>query len=163
MEKAEPAKTAKDDRQSGGNQLVDTSLRRFTGYNMKRAYLVIEADLQAVLKRHELRLTTFSALSIIASNPDMTQTQLATALSIERSGVVLIVDELENLELITRNRVPTDRRSHALRVTLAGMRRLEQAASDVARREAALFEGISQETLTELNRALSTIENGAAG
>ena len=67
-----------------------------------------------------LRQTTFSALATIIENPDITQTQLGHALSIERSGVVLIVDEMENADIITRNKVKTDRRSYALRATLKG-------------------------------------------
>lgn len=138
----------------------DGALRRHLGYRIKRAYLVIEADLQPVLSGHGLRLTTFSALTLIAANPDMTQSWLASALSIERSGVVAILDELEKKNLITRNRVPEDRRSHALRATLAGMRLAERAGADIARREELLASGLSASERDVLSRLLDRIETG---
>ena len=73
-------------------EIHDTALRSFTGYNLKRAYLVIEAKVHRILKDHDLRVTSFSALGIIIENPRLTQTALANALDIERSSTVVIVD-----------------------------------------------------------------------
>ena len=47
----------------------------------------------------------------------------------ERSNTVLIIDELEDAGLIGRHRVLTDRRSFALRATLAGMKRCRAAVA----------------------------------
>ena len=63
----------------------DGPLRRFAGYVVKRAYMAIQADFQEELAKLELRIATFSALMLIIDRPDMTQSQLAAALSIERS------------------------------------------------------------------------------
>ncbi|MCY0093738.1 MarR family winged helix-turn-helix transcriptional regulator [Hoeflea ulvae] len=101
-------------------QLAQTRLRQFVGYEMKMAYLLIQQDMLRILKPTGLRIVTFSALGIVVENPDISQTQLAQALQIERSGVVVIVDELENADLISRNKVEGDRRSYALRATLKG-------------------------------------------
>ena len=101
-------------------QLAQANLRQFVGYEMKLAYLLIHADMMRILKPTGLRIVTFSALGIVVENPDISQTQLAQALQIERSGVVVIVDELENADLISRNKVEGDRRSYALRATLKG-------------------------------------------
>ena len=58
----------------------------------------------------------------------MRQSQLADALAIERSNLVLIVDELELRELIFREPSKTDRRAYSLMTTLKGKRICEKAS-----------------------------------
>lgn len=143
-------------------EIDDAALREFAGYNMKRAYLTLHADLLAVLDAFGLRVTTYSALLLIAGNAGLTQSQLAQALNIERSGVVLIVDDLESRELITRDRVPGDRRSYALRATLAGRRLRDKAVAQVRAHEARLLAGMTRDERAELIRLLGMVERGAA-
>jgi DNA-binding MarR family transcriptional regulator len=122
-----PAGKAKKEASRAPEELDDTVLRRFVGYNLKRAYLTVHGDFIDRLAGLELRPTQFSALSLIVDNPDISQTELARALSIERSNTVLVVDDLESRELINRNRVKHDRRTYALRATLKGRRLRDQA------------------------------------
>ena len=137
---------------------ADLALRDFTGYALKRAYMAIQTDFTETLAPLELRVATFSALTLIIDRPDMTQSQLAAALSIERSGVVLIVDELEGRELITRNKVPTDRRTYALRATLAGRRLGEQARAAAMGHEARMLARLSPEERAQLHALLLRVE-----
>src|SRR4051794_33451838 len=101
---------------------LDAPLRAFVGYNIKRASEALRAHLNRVLKRFDLKIVTYSALTIICEHPGISQTQLADALSIERTRVVLLVDELEERGLITREKVRADRRAHSLEPTLHGRR-----------------------------------------
>lgn len=119
--------------------VTDRNLQQFIGYNMKRTFLIIQEDMARTLEPLGLRMMTFSTLAIIIENPDITQTQLAQALGIERSGVVVLVDELENAELISRNKVEGDRRSYALRPTLIGQKLWRNAQEQVHAHETALF------------------------
>ncbi|MGO4916438.1 MarR family winged helix-turn-helix transcriptional regulator [Pseudogemmobacter sp. W21_MBD1_M6] len=138
--------------------LSDSNLRQFAGYSLKRAYLVADADMRRMVATLGLRQTTFSALATIIENPDITQTQLGQALFIERSGVVLIVDELENAELITRNKVKNDRRSYALRVTLKGRRLWEKARAQVLAQEDRTFSALSANERAAFVDMLNRIE-----
>ena len=113
---------------------LDRALRDLVGYTMKRATNIIMADAARVLEPLGLRITTFSALSVICDTPDVTQSQLAASLNMERSNTVLIIDALEEAGLIGRHRVLTDRRSFALRATLAGTRRRRAAVLGGVRR-----------------------------
>lgn len=140
----------------------DAILREFIGYRMKRVYIALQGELLKTLGEFELRLSTFSALMLIVDRPDMTQSQLAQALSIERSGVVLIVDELEGRELISRNKVPTDRRTYALRATLAGVRLREKAMKAVAESEERTLSALSPAERAQLFDLLTRVESGAA-
>ncbi|MEZ5870493.1 MAG: MarR family winged helix-turn-helix transcriptional regulator [Nitratireductor sp.] len=144
------------------NRDADHSLRGFLGYNIKRANLVVQGEIRATLEKSGFRTASFSALVLICDTPDMTQTQLASALSIERSGVVLIVDDLENRDLITRNRVEGDRRTYALRATLAGIRMRDKVFAQVRDAEDRLIAGLGEDDITAAQRVLNHIEKMAA-
>lgn len=137
----------------------DETLRRFLGYHMKRAFNVIQADLTEVLKPLDLRMLTYTALVLIVDNPGLSQTQLAAAMDIERPNLVVIVDELEGRELIVREKVPTDRRTYALRATLAGQRLYKKAIDVCIAHEARLLVGIDDAARDTLVQTLSAIRN----
>jgi DNA-binding MarR family transcriptional regulator len=139
----------------------DPTLRQFVGYNLKRAYMVILEDLHRLLGDYELRLSTFSALALIADNPGIAQSGLAQALSIERSSTVVVVDDLEGRELISRNKVPGDRRSYALRVTLEGRRLLDRLQVAVQAHEDRLLRDLHADEREMLVSLLNRIERGS--
>lgn len=107
------------------------------GYNLKRSYLIVRGAADEALAPHGLRVVSFTALSVIVDNPGLAPSQLAEALAMERSNIVLIVDALETAELITRGRSRTDRRRQALMATVRGRRVRDRAAAEVAAAEAA--------------------------
>lgn len=150
-----PAKAQPDPR-----KVSDATLRQFMGYNLKRAYMTIFDDLHGILTAHELRLTTFSALALIFDNPDIAQGELAQALLIERSSVVVVVDDLEGRDLITRNKVPGDRRAYALRITLKGRRLLARLKEEIAAHEDRMFCNLTGEERAMLGTLLARIEGG---
>ena len=129
---------------------TDDMLRAFIGYNMKRSFIVVREDLHRVLEPLGLKVATFSALSVVVENPDISQSQLAQVLKLERSGMVVLVDSLEGDDLISRNRVPGDRRTYALRAAPKGRRLWEKARAVATAHEAALFGPV----LDEKERAL---------
>ncbi|MCB1335930.1 MAG: MarR family transcriptional regulator [Maritimibacter sp.] len=139
-------------------RISDATLRQFTGYTMKRAFNVVQADVNAVLEEFGLRMVTYSALAIVGDNPGLSQSQLAQALAIERPNLVVIVDELEGRDLVSRDRVPTDRRTYALQLTSEGARLLARATEAVRRHEARITEGLNAEEEAILVSALKKIE-----
>lgn len=118
---------------------TDMLLRQFIGYNMKRAYLQIQDDMAQSLEPFGLRVGTFSALAVIMGSPGISQTQLGQVLNIKRSGVVVVVDDLERAGAVERKPVLTDRRAYALHVTPAGKRLWKESEAAVRAHEAALF------------------------
>jgi DNA-binding MarR family transcriptional regulator len=137
---------------------LDRSLRQLVGYTMKRATNCMTADASRVLEPLGLRITTFSALSVICDTPDVTQSQLAASLNMERSNTVLIIDALEQAGLIGRHRVLTDRRSFALRATLAGTRRRRAAVAALEAHEDAMLSGLTAEERATLVALLRRID-----
>lgn len=137
--------------------ISDATLNSFLGYHMKRAFNIIQSDLNLTLKPFDLRMLTFTALTLIRDNPGLSQSQLADAMDIERPNMVVIVDELERRELIRRDRVPTDRRAYALTVTLAGHQLCDKAVTAIQTHEARLFANIDASARTQMVDALTTI------
>ena len=136
----------------------DTSLRRFTGYGMKRAFNAIQADVNRTLKPFGLRMVTFSALSVIAEKPGLSQAHLADALSIERPNLVVLVDELEQAGLIARDRQASDRRAYALTLTNEGARVLKRADAAVMAHDAHMTKALSKADRARLMDMLMAIE-----
>ena len=142
----------------GAIAVSDQMLRQLLGYNLKRAFNEIRADLTKTLAPFDLRMVTYSALTLIVENPGLRQSHLADALSIERPNLVIIVDELEQRELITREKVAGDRRAYALRATLAG-RRLQQKAHQADRaHEQRILKNMSHDEVQNLIASLQSIE-----
>ncbi len=140
-------------------RVSDETLQRFIGYHLKRTSNAVLGDLAKVLKPFDLRMITYTALVLIVDNPGMRQSQLAAAMDIERPNLVVILDELERRDLIIRDKVPTDRRAHALRATLAGHRLYDRTLKAVSAHEAALLDGIDRgalEALIEVARKIQT-------
>ncbi|OBY24910.1 MarR family winged helix-turn-helix transcriptional regulator [Leisingera sp. JC1] len=128
---------------------TDKLLHQFVGYNMKRAYMQIQDDMSETLAPLGLRIGTFSALAVVMGSPGISQTQLSQMLNIKRSGVVVVVDELERASVLERAPVEGDRRAYSLVVTPAGKRLWQKAEKAVQAHEAALFSGLNaQEVLT---------------
>lgn len=137
---------------------LDRHLRGYAGYNVKRASNIMQSNAAKALDTYGLRITTFSALCVIVDNPDVTQSQLAAALNMERSNTVLIIDALEEANLIGRFRVPTDRRSYALRATLAGIKRRDAAARALTAAEEERLAGLNLEERAQLMELLRRID-----
>ncbi len=126
----------------------DDAMRDFIGYGLKRAYLVVHKAATDVLQSHGLKVRSFSALCLIMANPGITPSRLAELLDIERSNLVVIVDDLEQNELINRTRDLHDRRRYALTATLRGRRLQQKVSAEVNASEA---RAMSQLTPAELD------------
>jgi DNA-binding MarR family transcriptional regulator len=142
------------------SEVTEQTLRDLLGYNIKRAFNVIQTDLTRALKPHDLRMITFSALVLIVDNPGLRQSQLADALALERPNLVGILDGLEARALITRDRVPTDRRAYSLQATLAGRQLSDAALRDVQAHEIRLLAGLTETERAQVIAAMRLVEQG---
>ncbi|MBT9385055.1 MarR family transcriptional regulator [Pseudooceanicola sp. CBS1P-1] len=145
-----------DHREASG--VEDTVLGNLIGYRMKRAYMQIQPEAQRVLAEDDLRVVSFSCLSIITDNPGIVQSELAEALQMERSNLVVVIDELEDRGLIARKKVPTDRRRYALTATLRGRRLRDRAALRVRQVEDAVVGCLDAEDRARLMAVLERLE-----
>src|SRR5919108_4628324 len=85
------------------------------------------------LKSLELRPAHFGVMTLIASHPGSTQTELVSESLIDPSSMVGVIDELEERGLAERRPHPSDRRKHAVHLTAKGRRTLDRALAVATR------------------------------
>jgi DNA-binding MarR family transcriptional regulator len=92
------------------------------GYTLRRAQMAVFQDIyRAFGKAGEgITLTQFSVMAVAADNPDITQTELAEVLAVERPRIVPILDRLEARGLAVRRVCGVDRRNRRISLTDAG-------------------------------------------
>ena len=108
------------------------------GYRLRRAQLVVVADLADALAPLGLRPVTFSVLVVVGGTPGLSQAAVCDALGVQRANFVALAVELERRGLVSREPSPTDRRQYALRLTPDGRRVLKRAWQVVDAHEARL-------------------------
>lgn len=134
-------------------------LEEFIGYNLKRAYVIVQSDFRRALGEDGFAPRVFSALSLVVQYPNVTQSGLARMLGIERSGLVAIVDELEGRGLLKRTDVPGDRRVQALVPTAKGKTTYDEARAAVRAHEDRLLSNLSDEEKATLMALLGKIRS----
>ncbi len=108
---------------------------------------------EATLDRLGLRSRHLVALTVLREHAPATQQSLASALAIDRTNLVGLLNELEADGYLVRRRSPEDRRRHIVELTPAGERALARAERALDRAEAELFHGLDEQeraTLREL-------------
>ena len=74
----------------------------------------------------------WGVLSTLAESGPLTQIELATTMSIDRTAMVYLIDELEAQTLVERVRSPQDRRAFLIHLTPGGRRAQRKAATALA-------------------------------
>jgi DNA-binding MarR family transcriptional regulator len=108
-----------------------------------------------------LRPPHFGLMTLIDSDPGLTQQELAKGSLIDPSSMVALVDELEELGYAERKPHPGDRRKHDVHLTAAGRKTLERAravATKTAKDILAPLNAGEVETLRQLLRKLAGAE-----
>ncbi len=121
-----------------------TDLEDLIGYNLKRAYIIVQSGFRDAQGEGGFSPRVFTALALTVKFPNITQSALARKMGIERSGLVAIVDELESKALLARARVPGDRRVQALVPTEAGQQAYDAAMASVRAHEQDVFSNMSE-------------------
>ena len=158
-----PPKAKKDfPANDGMDEHTSPLAESFIGYSIKRAYLLFHADFKAALGKDGITPRTFTALNFVVDHPNISQSDLARRLGVERSGLVAIVDEMERRGFVLRTAMPGDRRIQALVPTQAGREEAHRIAQVVKAREAEMMACLTAdevETLREILLKLRTQAN----
>ena len=99
---------------------------------------------------------------MVAVNPGSSQTALANRAGLNKSALVGIIDQLEQRDLVTRDRSTTDRRRYGVTVTAEGERVMQTLFAAVSREEQPIRDalgGADMATLLALlDRAIGALE-----
>jgi DNA-binding MarR family transcriptional regulator len=96
-------------------------------------------------------------MRILGAQPAITQQALASALSMQPSRLVALVDELETRGLIERRENPEDRRSYALHLTEKGRAMLEVIGRVGREHQQALLAALNEDEQRQLGVLLRRI------
>lgn len=119
------------DAEAGESPLIDD----LVGYNLKRVYMIFQSDFRTTLGADGPSPRVFSVLALIVGAPGITQSEVARRLGIERSGLVAIVDALQERGYAERTPIKGDRRVQALSPTEAGIAAYLSGADKIRRHE----------------------------
>ena len=106
----------------------------------------------------------WGVLSTLVESGPLTQIELATALAVDRTAMVYLIDELEERELVRRDRKPGDRRSFLINLTDHGRSTQRKAAAALSTGAEVLLEPLDEAERTQLVALLGAIvEHWQAG
>ena len=98
-----------------------------------------------------------AVLIAIDSQAPLSQQEVARRLGVDRTTMVLLIDELESKRLVQRRRDPGDRRKNVVALTDAGRTTLQKASSASAEAERRFLGPLSDDETTQLKEALRAI------
>ena len=133
------------------------------GYVLRRTQSAVFADFAGTFAKAGEALTPgeFGLLVLVERNSGLSQMALARALGIDRSTLVPILDRLQGRGLLLRHRSPTDGRTHALALTVAGSKSLARFTKLVRTHEKRIASGLSSAEIGTLIELLEKVRHGA--
>ncbi len=118
---------------AGDEIQIPSQFKHNIGYAIRRAQIRVYEDFYAGLANLDTTPTRFTLMLLIRENPGIRSVDLARTLGVARSGMVRLIDELEQRDLISREVDQRDRRNQSLVLTGSGRRmlsRLEEAVKE---------------------------------
>ena len=136
----------------------DAPVTEFAGQLFFRLWRATHTRTAEVLGSIGLTPPLFALLNVIGAREGAIQQELGSALGIDRSTMVSLIDQLESAGLARRRPSATDRRAREIAITPKGRRLLERARGLISQTEDEVLAGLTaqerDELVTLLRRAL---------
>jgi DNA-binding MarR family transcriptional regulator len=117
-------------------------------------------------RENEVVSGSVALLSLIGLNPGISQNDLAAAVVLKKSAVTKIISEMQQADLVTREKTKSDRRFNALSLTDKGHSRWQRLQVEMSRQQDRLLAPLDdreRETLFALLGRLIAHYGGTAG
>lgn len=137
------------------------SLDDVVGYRLKRAYMVINDDYKSDPNLERLTTREFTVLALVDSQDEVSQSDIARKLGIERSGMVKLIDGLEAKGYLERRPHPSDRRVYQLKLSCSGGECLRTHHEAVRSHEDRILDALSDDERASLLSLLRKVQHGA--
>jgi DNA-binding MarR family transcriptional regulator len=138
----------------------DPPVTEFAGQYFFRLWRATHTRTADVLATVGLTPALFALLNVVGAREGAIQQELGSALGIDRSTMVALVDQLEAAQLARRRPSATDRRAREVAITPKGRRRLEKARGLISQVEDEVLAGLTaaerRELVGLLRRALDS-------
>jgi DNA-binding MarR family transcriptional regulator len=132
-------------------------LDSFTGYAVRRAQIRLYENFIRALEPWHITPPRYAALVIVSLNPGLKLSDLARIMGIARSGVVILVDALEERGYMQRLPAPEDRRAFNLALTEKGLTDLVAITAAVRQQDDLSTRTLTEDEQAELHRLLRKI------
>jgi DNA-binding MarR family transcriptional regulator len=137
------------------------ALPELVGYHLRMAQVTVFRDFDRELAGLDMTPAIFGVLEVLQHNKGLTQTRLATAIGLDRSSLVPLLDKLQKRNLVAREASVKDRRSNHLFLTPEGRQLLVKADKRVKLHEQRVLASLSKTEVKQLIKLLMKI--GAGG
>jgi DNA-binding MarR family transcriptional regulator len=138
----------------------DTEVAEFAGQLFFRLWRASHTRVAEALESIGLTPASFGLLNILGVREGAMQQELGSAMGVDPSTMVSLIDQLESAGLAKRQPHPADRRARAVALTPKGRRVLAKGRQMASQVEDDVLGGLSaaerQKLLTLLRRALDT-------
>ncbi|MEW2167198.1 MarR family winged helix-turn-helix transcriptional regulator [Streptomyces sp. NPDC007084] len=135
------------------------------GYLVKNAYLDLAALMARALEPYGVHPKELGVLSVIAADgAERSQNELASAVGMDRTTMVAVIDDLEGRGLVERHRSARDRRRNVVTLTEAGavcLRDAERARTEAEEAYLAPLDAEAAQALSETLRILHRAHGAA--
>ena len=139
---------------------TETEVAEFAGQLFFRLWRASHTQTAAALQTIGLTPPLFAVLNYLDANDGAIQQQIGSAMGIDPSTMVSLVDELERAGLAKRRPHPQDRRAREVRITPTGRRTLKRARDLAAEVEGDVLQGLTfaerGQLITLLRKAFAT-------
>jgi DNA-binding MarR family transcriptional regulator len=150
MAARETAHSKPDQLDPGTSQLAEMEVTEFAGQLFFRLWRASHARVAEGLASIGLTPALFAVLNFLRAREGAIQQEIGSAMGIDPSTMVSLVDQLEDAGLAKRRPRPTDRRAREVAITAKGDRMLERGRRIAVDAEDEVLRGLSAAERAEL-------------
>jgi DNA-binding MarR family transcriptional regulator len=129
---------------------IDTAVAEFSGQLFFRLWRASHTRTAESLETIGITPALFALLNVLAVREGAIQQELGSAMGIDRSTMVSLIDELEAAGLAERRPHPKDRRAREISITPKGRRLLAQARQMARQTEDEVLGGLTAKERSQL-------------
>ena len=133
---------------------ADPAVSEFAGQLFFRLWRASHTQTAAALESLGITTALFSVLNYLLSRESAIQQEIGTAIGIDASTMVSLIDELERAGLAKRRPHPRDRRAREVVITSKGRRTVERGRALAREVEDAVLRGLSSTERRQLVKLL---------
>ena len=133
---------------------ADPPVTEFAGQLFFRLWRATHTRAADALATVGLTPALFALLNVIGAREGAIQQELGSALGIDRSTMVSLIDQLESAGLAKRRPSATDRRAREIAITPKGRRLLQRARRMISQVEDEVLAGLTAEERRDLETLL---------
>ena len=133
---------------------ADPPIAEFAGQLFFRLWRASHTRAAEALATLDLTPALFGRLNVIGAREGAIQQELGSAMGIDPSTMVALIDQLEKAELAERRPCARDRRAREITITPKGRRLLKRARRLISQVDDAVLDGLTAAERRELERLL---------